>query len=126
MYEDAVGATSALLGRGEKIYIAPQNLIEFWNVCTRPADRNGLGFTTTEAETELKRLKSLFPLLSDVPAIYPEWERLVIAYAVKGVQVHDARLVAVMRVHGLTHVLTFNVADFARYQEITTVRPSSS
>lgn len=32
MYGDAVGATSLLLGQGEKLYIAPQNLIEFWNV----------------------------------------------------------------------------------------------
>jgi hypothetical protein len=38
-------------------------------------------------------------------------------------QVHDARLVAVMRVHGLTHVLTFNPTDFTRYPGITVVRP---
>ena len=42
MYGDAVGATSLLLGQGEKLYIAPQNLIEFWNVYTRPINRNGL------------------------------------------------------------------------------------
>ena len=28
-----------------------------------------------------------------------------------------------MLVHGITHVLTFNVADFARYSEITVVHP---
>lgn len=124
MYGDAVGATDTLLGRGERLYVVPQNLIEFWNVCTRPLDRNGLGRTLTEAEAELTRLKSLFPLLLDVPAIYPEWERLVTTYLVKGVQVHDAKLVAAMRIHGLTHILTFNVADFTRYQEITAVHPS--
>jgi hypothetical protein len=32
-------------------------------------------------------------------------------------------LVALMLAHGLTHLLTLNSADFARYAEITTVTP---
>ena len=87
-------------------------------------ERNGLGHTVTEAETEVNRLKALFPLLLDLPAIYGEWERLVIAHAVMGVNVHDARLVAAMLVHGLTHILTFNTADFRRFSQITVVHPS--
>lgn len=31
------------------------------------------------------------------------------------VWVHDARLAATMLAHGLSHILTFNTADFARY-----------
>lgn len=31
-----------------------------------------------------------------------------------GKQVHDARLVAVCHVHGVSHVLTFNLGHFAR------------
>lgn len=124
MYEEAVNATNTLLGRGEELWLAPQNLIEFWNVYTRPVERNGLGHTVTEAETEVNRLKELFPMLLDLPAIYGEWERLVIAHAVMGVNVHDARLVAAMLVHGLTHILTFNTADFRRFSQITVVHPS--
>lgn len=124
MYAEAVNATNTLLGRGEELCIAPQNLIEFWNVYTRPVERNGLGHTVTEASTEVNRLKELFPLLLDLPAIYEEWERLVIAHAVMGVNVHDARLVAAMLVHGLTHILTFNTPDFRRFSQITVVHPS--
>ena len=40
-----------------------------------------------------------------------------------GVNVHDARLVATMLVHGLTHIVTFNIRDFTRYTEITAVHP---
>lgn len=126
MSAPAVNATNTLLERGEELCIAPQNLIEFWNVYTRPVERNGLGHTVTEAETEVNRLKALFPLLLDLPAIYGEWERLVIAHAVMGVNVHDARLVAAMLVHGLTHILTFNTADFRRFSQITVVHPSES
>jgi len=125
MNPDAVNAIITLRNRGEQLYIVPQNLIEFWNVCTRQIQRNGLGRSATEAEAEINRLKQIFPLLLDTEAIYQEWERLVITYKVIGVNVHDARLVAAMIVHGLTHILTFNITDFARYSEITAVNPPS-
>jgi predicted nucleic acid-binding protein len=48
---------------------------------------------------------------------------LVVAAGVSGVQVHDARLVAVMRVYGLTHILTLNAPDFRRYPGIVAVDP---
>lgn len=124
MYAAAVTATSILLGRGEELYIVPQNLIEFWNVYTRPVERNGLGRTAGEAYTEVNRLKAFFPLLLDTSAIYPEWQRLVVTYGVVGVNVHDARLIAAMLVAQLTHILTFNTRDFTRYSEITAVNPT--
>jgi hypothetical protein len=34
--------------------------------------------------------------------------------AIIGKQVHDARLVAVCHVYAITHLLTFNIADFGR------------
>jgi predicted nucleic acid-binding protein len=125
MYGDAVNAIATLRERGEHLHIVPQNLIEFWNVYTRPLERNGLGHTAAEAEAEVNRLKAFFSLLLDTSAIYQEWERLVIVHAVIGVNVHDARLVAAMLVHGLTHILTFNISDFARYSEITAVHPTA-
>ena len=36
-------------------------------------------------------------------------------------QVHDTRLVAAMKVHGLSHILTFNVKDFKRFVDITVI-----
>jgi hypothetical protein len=42
-----------------------------------------------------------------------------------GVQVHDARLVALMMAHGLSHLLTLNPADFQRYPGITALSPSA-
>jgi hypothetical protein len=32
--------------------------------------------STTEATAELARLRSMFPLLPDTPAIFPVWENL--------------------------------------------------
>ena len=115
----------ALRDRGETLSIFPQNLIEFWAVVTRPVANNGLGLNTAEAETELINLKKLFVLLPDTPDIFPEWERVVLQFKVSGKQAHDARLVAAMIVHDLTHLLTFNTTDFKRFTTITAVNPQS-
>ena len=125
MNMNANHALKTLRERGERLCIVPQNLIEFWSVYTRPLERNGLGGTPEEVESEIVQLKTFFALLLDTPAIYPIWERLVKTYAVRGVNVHDARLVAAMSVHGLTHILTFNDRDFVRYAEITVVVPTA-
>ncbi len=53
-----------------------------------------------------------------------EWERLVTQHAVSGKFTYDARIVAAMNIHGITHLLTFNSDDFKRYPGITAVSPS--
>lgn len=123
-YQITMSAIAFLRREKERLFIAPQNLIELWNVATRPADKNGLGLSPNEAQAEVARLKELFILLPDREQIYPEWERLVKTYEVKGAKVHDTRLVAFMLIHRLSHILTFNVKDFRRFSsEITPVSP---
>jgi predicted nucleic acid-binding protein len=119
----AVTAIDTLRGGGEAIYVGAQNLIELWNVATRPPTANGLGMTSTRAAEELNRIEALFPLLDDVPAIYRHWRMLVEREGVIGRQVYDARLAAVMLVHAVTHILTFNTDDFRRFPEIVAVDP---
>jgi len=122
--ETARVAIKALTARGGELHIVPQNLFELWVVATRPASQNGLGLSTTEAAAELMRLKSMFPLLPDPPAIYPVWESLVIQYRVAGKPAHDARLVAAMLVHGLTTILTFDRTGFSRYAGVEALHPA--
>jgi predicted nucleic-acid-binding protein len=52
MYSLAVNAIDNLFSDNEQLHIMPQNLIEFWNVYTRPKEKNGLGGTITEAKAE--------------------------------------------------------------------------
>jgi predicted nucleic acid-binding protein len=126
MHSDAVTALRSLLRSGERVYVTPQNIIEFWNVCTRPLDRNGLGLSPAEADRETSRLEGVLTLLPDVPAIYFEWRRLVVAHSVSGVRVHDARIVAAMNVYGVSNLLTFNGPDFTRYLGIQVVHPKDA
>jgi predicted nucleic acid-binding protein len=93
-------------------------------VATRPIGENGLGMSASEAATELQIIKGMFIFLSETPAIYPAWEALVIQHQVMGKPAHDARLVAAMRVHGLTAILTFDQTGFGRYPGIEVVHPA--
>lgn len=120
----AVEAVASILAKGDSIFITPQILIEFWAVATRPVDVNGLGWSATLTEAETQQLHLQFPMLDDRSDIFPIWLQLVKQYHVLGKKVHDARLVAVMQTHNITHLLTFNVADFQRFAEITVVHPS--
>lgn len=94
-----------LLVEGHRIHTTLQNFAEFWNVSTRPVNQNGLGLTVSETDDLLCDLESAFPVLPDLPAVYTEWRELVVNYGVSGVQVHDARIVTTMLVHGVTHIL---------------------
>lgn len=123
MYPLALNGISYLTKNRYEYVIIPQNIIEFWRTCSRPRDKNGLGMTVEMAKIELEKLESLFTVLLDCPRIYQRWRELVLKYKVMGVNVHDARLVAAMLVHQLTHILTFNVDDFRRYSEITIIDP---
>lgn len=125
MYGDVARSLAVLATRGDELRVIAQNLIEFWAVATRSIADNGVGITAAQAVQELTKLKTLFGVLPDTADILPQWERLVVKHQVLGKQVHDTRLVVAMKVHGITHLLTFNIDDFKRYDEITVVNPSS-
>jgi predicted nucleic acid-binding protein len=120
----AVNALAALLARGDAIYLTAQNLIEFWSVASRPSEANGLGWTVTTVRQEIDRLLAQFPLLEEAPMIFAHWRQLVTDHQITGRRVHDARLVAVMLAHGVTHLLTFNGDDFRGFDEIVVVAPA--
>ena len=124
-YPIARSAVSRLRRSGSVVYIVPQNVVEFWSVATRPISLNGLGYSPATADRVIRRLERIFPLIPDNSTIHDEWRRLVVSSAVSGKQVHDARLVASMLAHGITHILTFNLADFRRYPGITVVDPAT-
>jgi predicted nucleic acid-binding protein len=124
-FDEAVGAVKKLLTRGEQLVVFLQNLVEFWNVATRPRDKNGLGYPTTRTDREIDRILESVALLPDHARTAEIWRSLVIGHQVQGVQVHDARLVAGMKAYGIGQVLTYNPKDFARYSEITVFQPSA-
>src|SRR6266853_2027149 len=125
-YPAIVSASDHILRRDGVLCYTSQNVAEFWNACTRPVDRNGYGLSPTDTDRLVMSFEEKLRLLADNLAVHQEWRRLLVRYAISGVQVHDARLVAAMVVHGIQRILTFNEKDFARYSEIKALNPRSA
>lgn len=64
-HEHAVRALTALLEAGETLVVTPQIVAEFWNVATRPRERNGIGLTPELASAELAQIESFFTVAGE-------------------------------------------------------------
>ena len=116
-------AVNSLHRANAALYYLSQNLVEFWNVSTRPVAQNGYGLSPAETDEVARQIEKAFILLRVLEAIHHEWRRLVLVYGVSGTKVHDARIVAAMIVHRVRHILTLDGRDFERYAEIEMVSP---
>ncbi len=120
-------AVRVLGDQEENVFIATQNVAEFCNVATRPIANNGLGLSPTETLTLLtKDIEPISKVLVERETSYHELKRLIATYSVRGKQVHDARLVAMMLAWQIENILTLNDRDFRRYEPegITIITPA--
>ncbi len=118
-------ALAKLRADNEDIFYTSQVLAEFWTVCTRPESaRGGYGLSPEETERKVRVIERFCRLAPDSLTTHLEWRRLITAHSVMGVEVHDARLVAAMLVHAIPNLLTFNLADFKRFEQVRVVSPA--
>lgn len=123
------GAIRAALLRiranGDSLAASPQIIAEFWNVSTRPKSaRGGYGNTVVTTERRVQFIERFATVVDDSPAAYRCWRQLLSQTMIQGTSVHDARLVALMEVNGITRILTLNISDFRRYAQVTVLTPS--
>jgi hypothetical protein len=84
-YSIAAAAVAEPRKQRADLCVAPQNLVEFWVVATRPVVNNGLGMSPLMIAGELRALNGLFRLLEGKPGVAGAWEMLVavmLVYAV--------------------------------------------
>jgi predicted nucleic acid-binding protein len=120
-YATAIEALARLDSKDHQPALVPQCCYEYYVVATRPTDRNGLGLEPSAAIRDIADYLGIFRVLRDERAIFEGWEELMTKYQVRGKAAHDARLVAAMLRHGITHLLTFNGSDFRRYIDRITI-----
>jgi len=123
-------ALKLLRGGGNLPVIARQSVYEFWAVATRPAGRppmgsNGLGMSANRADQWLDYILRTLTIIDDPKDLMERWRNLVRNYNVTGMKSHDARLVAIMQGYGIADILTFNTADFKRFNGINLIDPRS-
>jgi len=122
-YALARDATYILIEQGNKCCLTSQIIIEFWVVATRPTEVNGLGWTPERTKNQINQFLTRFTVLEETPEIFNLWFQLVTDYDIKGKRTHDIRLLAVMKAHSITHLLTFNPDDFVPLPNIIIVQP---
>jgi predicted nucleic acid-binding protein len=116
----------ALRRNGHTFATTRQNIAEFWNVCTRPANaRGGFGLSITETNSRLQTLEIMVEVLTEADTAYTRWKNLLTHHGVSGLQVYDARIVAVMGSHNISHLVSFNIVDFQRYNGIAAATPQT-
>jgi len=59
-----------------------------------------------------------YEVLEDGPAVTERLLELLEEIPAGGRQIHDANIVATMLTHGERRLLTFNTADFRRYEDL--------
>jgi predicted nucleic acid-binding protein len=112
--------------RGDALMMCPQNIAEFWNASTRPTTaRGGYGRTVESTEHRVRYIERLGTILVESALAYSHWRRLVVDYGLVGVSVHDARLVAMMKVARIEAIITLNAKDFTRYDGIEPRTPDA-
>jgi len=66
-------AIASLKENDHELLLAPQVLMEFWSVATRPLEVNGFGWLVESVRNEINKLLDLFPLLPETSAVFDEW-----------------------------------------------------
>ena len=117
-------ALRVLVGRGTRLCYTSQTFGEFWNASTRPLDKNGFGLSVAETDRLARVIERDFEFLPDSREVHDRWRSLLVAHNIQGVQVHDARLAASMYVHGIGQLLTINVRDFQRFDDLRVLHPA--
>jgi predicted nucleic acid-binding protein len=118
-----INTIKEILKSGDKCVITAQVLVEFWVVATRPTDVNGLGWIPQETRDKINQFIAQFILIQETPDIFTNWLQLVTDNDIKGKRTHDIRLLAVMKAHNITHLLTFNPRDFIQLPDLTIIQP---
>lgn len=81
----------------------------------------GRAFTVDEALSVLEEARESFVVLDEDEASLREFLEVVRRHGVRGKKLHDANIVATMRAGGVRRLVTLNVADFERYENLIQV-----
>ncbi len=113
-HTEVYNAVHHLWANRYRIWISLQVLREYAAVLTRPQTYlHPIPSATLVAQ--MRTLVQRFNVADETEAVAEALWTLLETIPIGGKQVHDANIVATMKVHHLTKLFTFNTADFARF-----------
>ncbi|MEC4885106.1 MAG: type II toxin-antitoxin system VapC family toxin [Scytonema sp. PMC 1070.18] len=107
---------------GIELFVSPQVLREYLAAATR-LNMTGDGLRLEEILENVKTFQTELKILEDNDLVLSALTQLLRTFPTAGKQVHDANIVATMQVHNVDHLLTHNLADFARFSKIIQILP---
>ncbi len=102
------------------LWISHQVLREYLAAATRP-QASGAVLPMKDGIAAVNRFRLGFNVIEDGLDVFDRLLQLLATHPGAGKQVHDANLVATMLVYGIGRLLTFNAADFRRFNKLIEV-----
>jgi predicted nucleic acid-binding protein len=113
-------ALKRLEARSATPWLSRQVLREYLAVVARP---NPAGLAVVDAVSDIRRFAQMFEVAEDDSGTTAKLLEPMLRIPTAGKQVHDANIVATMLAHGIPRLLTFNVADFRRFEPMIAIEP---
>lgn len=108
-------AARRLIERPSRLVFSAQIVREYLAAATRPPDVDGLGLDVEHALENVAEFRRVIRLLPEEKPLLTALLSLMRRVPVRGKTVHDALVVATMRVHRVSDLVTANPDDFARF-----------
>lgn len=105
--------------------VTPQTMAEFFSLVTNPR-RVASPQTPEDALSAIESIVALpgLQLLQAPQDVVTRWIELCRIHPVKGAEIYDVQLIAVMLANGVQRICTFNKADFDPFSQITVEMPT--
>jgi predicted nucleic acid-binding protein len=116
-HQDAKLKLVGLFNKGIELCITPQIVREYLVILTR-GNIFEQNFTLEESLNELGVILSGLTILSENETTVSYLQNLIQRYHIKGKVIHDANIVAVMLTYKINRLITYNIVDFRRFNEI--------
>ena len=113
-------ALSRMRQDGAPLWLSRQVFREYLAAATRP-QASGPALPMAAAIADVHGFQAAFNVAEDGPNVLDRLLQLLAAHPGGGKQVHDANIAATMLAHGITRLLTFNAADFRRFDSLIEV-----
>jgi predicted nucleic acid-binding protein len=121
-HELAIEMLRRVAHEGGPTWVSRQVIREYLASVTRPQPSEP-ALTPEQATADVRRLMRSFFVADESEAVTDHLIDLARRFGVKGRQIHDANIVATMLANGIHRLLTFNLADFRRFEPTIVLEP---
>jgi predicted nucleic acid-binding protein len=120
LHEECKTLLKRMLLEGTELWISGQVIREFVVQATHPRTLKQ-PLTSIQAVQHVRAMRSLFVVADETASVRDKLLELLQGYQIQGKQVHDTNLIAVMLAYEIDTLLTLNIADFKRFEDIVTL-----